>query len=530
MAPPASAGRRRTGSSAGVWLGWCVLVLAMGCGQSHRETDDASGASGGNGAGAGVAGSSMGEAGSDGGDGGTGNVGANGGTGNAGGLGGTGDVGGLGGTNSVGGVGQGGTHIPCSPPPMCGNGVAESPAVGQICVGEACDGADLKENTCASIGIGFERGTLSCTDQCTFDESECASCAPLDANLLSCGTRGYQAERVAVAATDEEVALAFNRDAGLWIEFLTPDLSMVTATNQIASTPLRDLDLIATPTGWLLAAHGDSIDVYSLDPSGAVESSVTVASGFGPDSDAIPSIKLVPRSAGGAFVLWGARIVDDYAWYVVALAADGSAIAAPTRLGGAVNPTYSAAATSSGLLVAARFIGADGSGNDDLVTVRVDADGAKVGAARFVDGFGDFPVLASTDDGGAVLAYRRFQPDFSTQWIKLDDAGVPEGAPIAIDYEELPLSVATGVNAFPVIVPMGGDFVVVAPWIGVEVIGGVSLVGISDDGVLTAPSLSVVRDRRTVAIRAARCGSEIVAAWEWRDQSLPFFALARFSP
>ena len=50
--------------------------------------------------------------------------------------------------------------------PVCGNMVKEA--------GEECDGADLGGETCASQG--FTRGTLTCTDSCTFDTSDCVTC------------------------------------------------------------------------------------------------------------------------------------------------------------------------------------------------------------------------------------------------------------------------------------------------------------------------------------------------------------------
>ncbi len=52
----------------------------------------------------------------------------------------------------------------------CGNGALESP--------EPCDGADLGDNDCTTIGMGFSGGTLACVaagqaNECTFDTSGC---------------------------------------------------------------------------------------------------------------------------------------------------------------------------------------------------------------------------------------------------------------------------------------------------------------------------------------------------------------------
>jgi hypothetical protein len=47
--------------------------------------------------------------------------------------------------------------------PECGNGIVEQ--------GEECDESDLANTDCADLG--YEGGTLGCTDQCTFDTSQC---------------------------------------------------------------------------------------------------------------------------------------------------------------------------------------------------------------------------------------------------------------------------------------------------------------------------------------------------------------------
>jgi hypothetical protein len=50
----------------------------------------------------------------------------------------------------------------------CGNGIQEYP--------EVCDGFDLAGATCASVTMGHSpKGTLRCSDACTFDVSRCTS-------------------------------------------------------------------------------------------------------------------------------------------------------------------------------------------------------------------------------------------------------------------------------------------------------------------------------------------------------------------
>ena len=51
---------------------------------------------------------------------------------------------------------------------VCGNGIVES--------GEQCDGSNLAGQTC--IGLGYDGGTLSCNQDCTFNTSQCTTAPP----------------------------------------------------------------------------------------------------------------------------------------------------------------------------------------------------------------------------------------------------------------------------------------------------------------------------------------------------------------
>lgn len=52
---------------------------------------------------------------------------------------------------------------------QCGNGDAETPI-------EQCDGNDLADQTCTSVGAGEDGiGSLGCTESCTFDTSQCSA-------------------------------------------------------------------------------------------------------------------------------------------------------------------------------------------------------------------------------------------------------------------------------------------------------------------------------------------------------------------
>ena len=52
-------------------------------------------------------------------------------------------------------------------PPFCGDNKAKG--------GEACDGSDLRGNSCTSLG--FDGGALACTGSCELDTSGCTTSA-----------------------------------------------------------------------------------------------------------------------------------------------------------------------------------------------------------------------------------------------------------------------------------------------------------------------------------------------------------------
>ena len=49
------------------------------------------------------------------------------------------------------------------PVPICQDGVIQA--------GEDCEGTDLAGQDC--LGLGLPAGSLACTDQCTYDTSDC---------------------------------------------------------------------------------------------------------------------------------------------------------------------------------------------------------------------------------------------------------------------------------------------------------------------------------------------------------------------
>ena len=55
---------------------------------------------------------------------------------------------------------------PDTRPRKCGDGIAEEK--------EKCDGNDLRGNDCTTVG--YFKGTLACSNVCTFDFSGCSDC------------------------------------------------------------------------------------------------------------------------------------------------------------------------------------------------------------------------------------------------------------------------------------------------------------------------------------------------------------------
>ena len=58
----------------------------------------------------------------------------------------------------------------------CGNGIVDQGICRGRSIDEACDGADLRGQTCLTL-TGFD-GPLSCTRKCLFDTSQCTVALP----------------------------------------------------------------------------------------------------------------------------------------------------------------------------------------------------------------------------------------------------------------------------------------------------------------------------------------------------------------
>ncbi len=104
------------------------------------------------------------------------------------------------------------TFSVASPPPPnnCGNGMIDS--------GESCDGSNLNGKTCATLGQGFDGGTLSCSSACTFNTSACTVNQPPVVSSLVCtpdlGKAPLASTCVATASDPEGASLSYDWDFG----------------------------------------------------------------------------------------------------------------------------------------------------------------------------------------------------------------------------------------------------------------------------------------------------------------------------
>jgi hypothetical protein len=174
-----------------------------------------------------------------------------------------------------------------APQPTCGDGVLDE--------GEPCDGDQLDDATCATLG--FDGGQLACTDACTFDTNACTTASKLVLNELS-------------SAGDDEIELYNAGPAAV-------DISGWILTDDLADPydPELDAEELLFPPGTTLApgaflvlpkgvgalehpfglgAGGDSVRLFDA------ELTVVDAATYGQDQ-AAQSFCRLPDGPGGAW-------------------------------------------------------------------------------------------------------------------------------------------------------------------------------------------------------------------------------------
>lgn len=200
------------------------------------------------------------------------------------------------------------------PPPVCGDGrVTRRPiSCTQTCgwgcgharrcspvecryEEETCDGRDLAGESC--ISNGYAGGRLRCTDECTFDYSECRMCIPNSG--LRCATHPFDAGReVFLFPQDNRVAVVSpNARGDLVGGFLDADLDFAPfeplATETRSASPWGDYVAFVSREGHLRTVNVFTREVHTIAegmPAGALTllpetdgTGIAVAMGFGSD-------------------------------------------------------------------------------------------------------------------------------------------------------------------------------------------------------------------------------------------------------
>ena len=399
--------------------------------------------------------------------------------GTAGGMGGRGGMAGGAGGASIGGRGGSGldptfacaasttTASPGCGVALCGNGTRDTCQVGGSGSGfggyggsgitaESCDGADLSGFDCHNT-FNYASGTLGCTGSCTFDFSACTECGSAS-TIRSCGLapiEAFKPSAIAVAGTDTEIGVAWmGTDAagigGLHFTRLSPDLSVITSSSIDASAGTTSLSIASLPSGWVIAAAGDTLTLHAIGADGRAAGMTTVAA-----SPSLAKPVLAARPGAGPVLVWMPNANADRAAVV---ATDGLSTTTPINLPFDGTPaiwTLDAAFVAGAVHVVTMV--------DDtrLQTVRIQPDGS--GASLIRPSLSGLQVTSPALVAGAsdlqILFYRT---DYThLLWGELD----PSGAPIspAVDFGNFqgytrPLAIADGEEAVVLVPELEGKW------------------------------------------------------------------------
>jgi hypothetical protein len=410
---------------------------------------------------------------------------------------------------------------------QCGPGQVATTSV------EACDGADLGEESCASLG--FSGGQLGCGPTCAFDTRRCVTCVD-DPHVQRCGHASVNADQpssLAVTASDTEIVVAWVAGPGAYtIVPGTPgqvrlgrfdtDLALIEEIDCIGPQDAQRVAIARTASGYLLAIETTNdillqpLDTHAM-PRGQARS---ISGAWFP--------LLASRQTGGQVMAGGpllvysvrpstnpsgntiqATLVDD----------DGGQASAPVTLftSGTLTDEASAVFTGDGFLVADLA--------DDGNVVRVGLDG-QVAAKVTLPHVGEFPQLAWTGTEARVL-YGDLPDQSGLYWMRLDKQAKPLSEPVRV---------ADGSDYYNIapIIDVGGDTLVLLP-------GGLSTIDqsthlevarLSSAGVQGGAPYSIVQDPERVANpRWTRFGRDVIVAWIGGLAGFPgHIGLARLKP
>jgi len=472
--------------------------------------------------------------------------------GGGGGPGGRGDAGASGASGAAGRGGAGGSSDPCPPTtfpdcvgpgPACGDGTVDTclrPAQGGVCakvpVTQACDGADLGQQTCRSQGFGS--GSVACSSSCTLDVSACRECTT-DAGVIRCGDVPVgtpTTTALTIAATASEVALAWaelhdNRSPTLNFARLDSNLDVASAVVldepafNTATGGLNDgLSMIVRPlpSGWVVAGYAQrDMFVHAIDATGRGVGRITLA------DIPVGATRTAPVVAGrpdaGPLVVWARFSVITAA----VVSADGRTATAPITLpidASMVTGPLSAAFVGDAFYVAAAiYDDVRQATSAHLRLVRVAADATTVTAIDALPGIdvSNPQIVEGADELRIVYAGRiGCVPGYHKLSQRLSPTGQALSPPVRLaDHDR-------GLLGAP---PLAAGADTTSLLLGFDH-QSLTIVRSASDGTLAAPARAVALGPSNTfeVARLDRRGPELVVAWT--TDTRPGIQLALVTP
>jgi cysteine-rich repeat protein len=192
--------------------------------------------------------------------------------------------------------------------PACGNGIKQT--------GEVCDTDDLNGATC--VGFGYEGGSLSCTTWCDFDYSACQGAGPGCGN----GIKEY-GEECDGSDLNNDDCLSLGFLGGITFCDGNCQFNLTGCTDKIRYF-FEDFDDIVEPQGWSFSYPFEWGTPEDIGPSAAFSGSRCVGTSIGgaaPTSSDYastyvdtPAIDLT-GSTNPVFYFWAYVDMDDYSGY-----------------------------------------------------------------------------------------------------------------------------------------------------------------------------------------------------------------------
>ena len=420
----------------------------------------------------------------------------------------------------TGGAADGNTCIPGTPvncgASLCGNGAIDTCSLPggagpcpTISVTEACDGTNLRDDTCAAHGFGS--GTLACSSICTVDTSNCVDCGA-GPKIASCGNAPFTStpRAVGIAATSSEVGIAWMGGTPTRVTFerLSPTLQTLSTTliQDLGFVSLLDVRVASLPSGWVITWLTDSeLLIHTMDASGRDLGRTRV------DTNSGSSSVFASRSDGGPLIVW--QVGDVVKSAIVA--ADGRSLTTPRPLPfvpshgfPSSRSTTAAYAAGAFYVVAPAYDAAD----PPMRMVRIETDGTVGTGVDVLPGAGakQLTLVTGADDLRAV--YRGPVASGSTDstifFQKIAATGASASDPVALATGSFHDG-ASGAFAF------GTDTVAVLSAAGPGLLDGVRIGG---NGQIATPLFPIMGSSRGLAghvaeQNVARLGSDIVGVW-----------------